>query len=97
MCAFEKKPLWKVYARTLPDDTTEFWDKECQGELETIYYNFLVSIHIYFLLEFLLRIMVHKYYLKALMTPDSLIELSTTVPFLILYLTINKTGAHRQL
>ena len=97
MCAFEKKPLWKVYSRTLPDGTTEFWDKECQGELETLYYNFLLAIHIYFLFEFLLRTLVHKYYLKALMTHDSLTELFTTVPFLILRLTINRTGAHRQL
>lgn len=44
-----------------------------------------------------MRILSHKYYVKTLLTPDSLIELSTTIPFLILYLTIDRTGAHRQL
>lgn len=29
MCAFERKPLWKIYIRTLPDGSTEFWDREC--------------------------------------------------------------------
>jgi hypothetical protein len=97
MCKFDLNPLWKNYTEIDEEGSVVFWDKECKGEWQTIYYNFLLSIHIYYMLEFLIRTLVHKYYIKVLMTHDSLIEIFTTVPFIILYLTIDRTGAHRPL
>ena len=45
MCAFDKEPLWKV--------TKE----ECSGVHHTWYYILLYITHVYFLLEYILRLL----------------------------------------
>jgi hypothetical protein len=57
--------------------------QDCKGEMHSYYYGFLLFSHIYFLLEFMLRVSVQKYQYKFLMTLDSFLEILTTVPFLI--------------
>ena len=83
MCLFDKEPAWKLY---LQDG--EFYDKECKGEAENWYYIILFIIHWYMLLEFVLRVITQKYIFKFLLCSDSFIELLTTVPFIILYLSV---------
>lgn len=79
MCYFDANPVWKLYF----DDDREYVEVECKGEGHTWYYSLLLVSHIYFLLEFLLRFSVQKYQMKFLLTPESFIELFTTLPFLI--------------
>ena len=87
MCLFDKNPVWKYYL----DEEGNYYDKECGGEAETWYYIILFVLHMYLFLEFLLRAFTQKYYMKFLFTMDSLIEILTTVPFIILYLSV---GTH---
>lgn len=54
----------------------------------TWYYVLLVVVHVYFLLEYILRLMSQKYVLKYLRSLESILELVTTVPFLISYVVL---------
>ena len=84
MCFFDKDPVWKFYL----DKDKNFVDKECKGEGEIWYYTILFILHWYMLLEFILRSITQKYLMKFLFTMDSVIEILTTVPFIILYLAV---------
>lgn len=55
----------------------------CNGQHQTWYYLYLLLAHIYFFLEFLLKASVQPYKRKFLLTFDSMVEMSTTVPFFI--------------
>ena len=80
MCLFDKHPIWR--------DGGE--DEECKGELEGIYYISLIIIHIYLLLEYVLRTLMEKYQLKFLQTFESMIEIFTTVPFLFFFFAFGR-------
>jgi hypothetical protein len=84
MCFFDKNPVWKFYV----DEDGNYVDKECKGEAATWYYIILFILHWIILIEFCLRAIVQKYLLKFLLTLDSVIEILTTVPFIILYLSV---------
>ena len=47
------------------------------------YPNFLLGTHIYFLLEYLMKIYTAKSALSYLVKLDSLIDLTTTVPYIV--------------
>jgi len=89
MCLFDSKPIWKYFAN--PDRSVGGWvDMECpanqQGEAETWYTVLLLITHSYFLGDYIFRAIVTKYYFKFLLTFDSVVEIFTTVPLLLLYL-----------
>jgi hypothetical protein len=50
MCSFDKEPLWKPVL-----------DERCTGYHHVWYYNSLLVWHIYFLLEFMVRVAAQKY------------------------------------
>lgn len=92
MCDFDKNPVWAI-----PDDLILNRDDfdgfgleppsldeiSCNGQHQTWYYLYLLLAHIYFLCEFILKASVQPYKRKFLLTFDSLVEIATTVPFLI--------------
>ena len=68
-------------------------DKECNGEHHTWYYYIVLPIaHVYFLLEFVLRACVQKYQSKFLMTLDSFLEIMTTVPYLLSFISFGDSS-----
>jgi len=78
MCYFDKNPIWVVSTEESPVEMDE-----CSGTGHLWYYSVLITSHVYFLLEFILRASVQKQQFKFLLSVDSFIELMTTVPFLI--------------
>lgn len=85
MCLFDSEPIW-IFIN--PDDP----EPECNGKVESIYYISLVVIHFYLLLEFILRVLMEKYQMKFLQTLESMIEIFTTVPFLVFYFSFDRTS-----
>jgi len=57
MCYFDEDPIYTLEG-IRPDD--------CNGEGHNWYYNFLLIIHIYCLIDFILRLLVEKYKVKFL-------------------------------
>jgi hypothetical protein len=88
MCYFDELPVWKFYL----DEDENFLDMECKGEGFRWYYSLLLAAHFYFLLEFILRLLVQKYMSTFLMSPQSFIEIFTTVPFLITLVAFGKSS-----
>jgi len=72
MCYFDKKPIWVLEEQ-----------EECNGEAEGWYYTLVIVTHVYFLLEFILRVLIQKYQVKFLTSNESFVEIFTTVPLLI--------------
>lgn len=94
MCLFDKHPIWRDVDVEVPL-VNEISGKiihaeECKGELEGIYYISLIIIHIYLLLEYVLRTLMEKYQLKFLQTFESMIEIFTTVPFLFFFFAFGR-------
>ena len=77
MCAFDEEPLWKVHP-----------EQKCSGVHQTWYYIVLFVVHVYFMLEYILRLMTQKYIFKHMKSLESMIDLTTTLPFLICYVTL---------
>lgn len=80
MCAFDKKPIWKENE----------WDKnrkriECSGKHHLWYYLSLLVWHIYYLVEFIVRIAAQKYKIKYLYSTEAFVEIATSIPFLVTY------------
>jgi hypothetical protein len=63
-------------------------DFECSGEHNSWYYLYLLFVHVYFLIEFLLKLYSQKYRQKFLQTFDSFIEILTTIPFIIFFISM---------
>ena len=79
MCSFDKEPIWKFDS-----------EEECKGENEGWYYVFLVVVHVYWFLEYMLRLMTQKYMFKYFKSFYSMLEILTIVPFLLLYAMLGK-------
>jgi hypothetical protein len=85
MCFFDSQPIWREID---PDAGGPVG--ECNGEIEDIYYYSLVIIHFYLLVEFTLRVLMEKYQLKFLTTLESIVEIFTTIPFLIFFFSFDR-------
>ena len=87
MCFFDKNPIWREIDSELVGPI-----EECSGKAEDIYYISVCVIHFYLLLEFILRVLMEKYQLKFLTTLESIIEIFTTIPFLIFYFSFERSS-----
>ena len=85
MCYFGKNPVWKFPSSITEDEdgNSVYHFTECDGSFERQYLIFIVIVHVYFLLEFILRLIIQKYLLKFLISVESFLEIFTTVPILI--------------
>ena len=86
MCYFDKDPIYITEELEPPE--------ECNGEGHDWYYFLLLIIHIYALIDFLIRLLVQKYPSKYLTSYESVIELTTIVPFLLIYVTETLTDGN---
>ena len=85
MCYFGKTPAWKFPDEDITDKVTEettYIFNECEGTAEQKYLIFIVVVHVYFLVEYLMRLIIQKYPLKFLISVESFLEIFTTVPLL---------------
>lgn len=57
--------------------------KEVTSNYAQPYQQFLFVVHIYFALDYIIRVLRRKNYVKFLRSGDSIYEILTTVPFLI--------------
>lgn len=87
MCFFDSDPIWREID---PDAGGPVGD--CNGEAQEIYYISLVVIHFYLLFEFILRVLMEKYQLKFLTSLESIVEIFTTVPFLVFYFSFERSS-----
>jgi len=79
MCQFDSNPIWQLeYNRKL-----DSFEDECRGQWHWWYYSLLIFSHVYFFIEFILRTLIQKYKDKFLLSWESFIEISTTIPFLV--------------
>ena len=66
MCGFDEEPIWKID----PDEV-------CKGEHKTWYYIFLIFVHVYWFLDYMIRVITQKYVWKYLKSFESILEIIT--------------------
>ena len=77
MCAFDLEPIWKVYR-----------SETCSGVHQGWYYILLLIVHVYYLLEYIARLLTQRYVWKYLKSIDSILEIMTIFPFIIAYISV---------
>ena len=101
MCAYDSTPLWKY---EIPKGVPA-WDEnnslrkegdDCNGEHGGWYYAALLIIHIYFLLDYILRLLTQKYMWNYFKSGESILDLVTMVPFLICISSLPRNNVFTQ-
>ena len=67
------------------EDMGVVYQSTCNGDFNGWYYKILMIAHIYFILDYLLRLASQKHIGKFFMETDSIVEIITTVPILLCF------------